>query len=1073
MQEMRLFPRVWCEFTVYDTSFKPIGKAIDISFGGILVKGNSLNNGNEKGQRTLQFYLNEKEPVRVEATVLRETTSETGEKLTAYSFSEFLSGADDLISKYVISSLWKNVLGSVDNGSAGTGGFFSEIEDKEKIDALILSAYKECVIIFCVQASGEKILQLKLQAIGNETLSFTVEDNLLELQLIDKDNIYFYFTVDHTNYLIYLEHIEIDGQSVIIPTPQIVFSCSRRSEKREGVKGQNIAVSIPLPYPAGATLQREVIDISTKGLAFHNPIDEFYLLPGTPITNLKVIGKKEFLVNAEIRHITPVVEDGKESYLKIGVFFPERKVGLLTGTVEKVPPKRAAGFVKSGTGIFKDLVHCMKGLAVQSVYLAQKGMTLRSNNHVKGPRVNIIRIKNRNNEEIVGILNTTWESKEKRDVCVIIIPPAFGKRKESTGPLAIALIENFKRVREDIAVIRYDGIRNLGESYKEAVYREQGREAVGMTLSQYCDDLETVVAFSRDNEYFNCQKLVLLTFSISALSARRLLAQNKLGNVDLWIAGMGMPCAQEVLTNVSGGIDYIGNLKKGINAGEITLLGINIDTAIFCKDALDNKMADVEDAVSDMEKISTPVDWILGNEDAWIDSSQVEELINAHKLGKGKLHTLKMGHVPMTGLESIRLFQVIIKLLFKSILQKEITPIFPLPSVLEDIRIREWERTSKYPLTNPENYWAGYLLGEEDDNDGYDVLCYCDDYNKFLEDEVKALDLNADCKVADMGCGTGNFGQLLIKDYLQNGDSLPDLTIVDLVHKALDRVQEKYSRLLGDLSNKRMEFKRVDLEINLLIPVKQFLEGKFYSMDKFKGKINGLFDDTIELWKEYYSELLHQILRGKILTANDNQYLKGAFAQEEINFIKDMNLASRFIKGLLTKDDFRESIVPHLDGVNTSELNFNKFNFGNCNLDFKLPFEDNKFDRILSSLVLCYLKNPHVTFSEFVRCLKPGGKIVISTMMPDMDMSIMYTNLIKKIELMEDVSEENREDLLKSARTLANRMSVLLTLVEECQFRFFSKEEMLEFAEENNLKDITVTESYGNPPQAYILSGVK
>ena len=1073
MQEMRLFPRVQCEFTVYDSSLNPIGKATDISFGGILVKGISQNDNSQTERKTIQFYLNDKKPVSVIVAVLRESICETGEKLTAYSFSEFLSGSDDLICKYVISSLWKNILEPSNKGSGIPSEYFSEIRDKEKIDAVFLSTYKEGVIIFCVQGSGERILQLKLQEIANETLSFTVEDNFLELQLIEKDNIYFYFTVDHSSYLIYLEHIEIDGRCMIIPMPDILFSCSRRSEDRESVKGQNIAVSIPLPYPAGATLQRDVIDISNKGLAFLNPIDEFYLLPGTPISNLKVIGKKEFLVNAEIRHITPVIEDGKESYLKVGVYFPEKKVGLLTGNVEKTSSKKTSGFVKSGTGIFKDLVHCMKGLAVQSVYLAQKGITFRPNNYVKGPRVNIIRIKNRNNEEIVGILNTTWEGKEKRDAYVIIVPPAFGKRKESTGPLAIALLENFKRARKDVVIIRYDGIRNLGESYKEAVYREQGREAVGMTLSQYCDDLETVVTFSRNNEYFNCQKLVLLTFSISALSARRLLAQDKLGHVDLWIAGMGMPCAQDVLTNVSGGIDYIGNLQKGINAGEITLLGIDIDTSIFCRDALDNKMANIEDAVSDMKKISTPVDWILGNEDAWIDSSQVEKLINAHKLGKGKLHTLKMGHVPMTGLESIRLFQVIIKLLFKSVFQKEITPIFPLPSVLDAIRIREWERTTKYPLTNPENYWAGYLLGEEDDSDGYDVLCYCDDYNNFLEDEVRALDLNADCKVADMGCGTGNFGQLLIKNYLQNENPLPELTIVDLVHKALDRVQEKYKTLLGDLSDKRITFKRVDLEINLLIPVKQFLEGTFYSMDKFKGKINGLFDDTIELWKEHYTELLHQILRGKPLTANDSQYLKSAFAHEEINFIKDMNLAARFIKGLLTKDDFRENSTPRVDGVSTAELNFNKFAFGNCNLDFKLPFEDNTFDRILSSLVLCYLKNPHVTFAEFVRCLKPGGKLVISTMKPDMDMSIMYTNLIKKIEEMENISGKEREDLLKSTRTLANRMSVLLTLVEECQFRFFSKEEMLEFAEECNLKDITVTESYGNPPQAYILSGVK
>ena len=353
MQEMRLFPRVQCEFTVYDTSSNPIGKAIDISFGGILVKGISPNNSNETAQRTIQFYLSEKKIVSVKVTVLRENTRKTGEKLTAYSFSEFLSGSDELISKYVISSLWKNVLGASNKGSGILDGYFSEIKRKEEIDAVVLTAYNDGVEIFCVQGSGESILQLKLREIGDETISFAAKDNILDLQLIDKDNIYFYFTVDHSSYLIYLEHIEVDGQCVIIPTPDTIFSCSRRRENRESVKGQNIAVSIPLPYPAGATLKREVIDISRKGLAFLNPIDEFYLLPGTPISNLKIIGKKEFLVNAEIRHITPVIEDGKESYLKIGVFFPEKKVGLLTGNVEKSPSKKHPVLLKAGRVFLK------------------------------------------------------------------------------------------------------------------------------------------------------------------------------------------------------------------------------------------------------------------------------------------------------------------------------------------------------------------------------------------------------------------------------------------------------------------------------------------------------------------------------------------------------------------------------------------------------------------------------------------------------------------------------------------------------------------------------------------------
>ena len=154
-------------------------------------------------------------------------------------------------------------------------------------------------------------------------------------------------------------------------------------------------------------------------------------------------------------------------------------------------------------------------------------------------------------------------------------------------------------------------------------------------------------------------------------------------------------------------------------------------------------------------------------------------------------------------------------------------------------------------------------------------------------------------------------------------------------------------------------------------------------------------------------------------------------------------------------------------------LKFHALDFGNSGLNFSLPFEDNQFDRILSSLVLSYLKNPDVTFTEFVRCLKPGGRLVISTMRPDADLSTMYKKTLQAVSQTDQYTEVEKLRLLKSIRRLANSVAFLLTLVEECQFRFFSKDEMLDFAYSNNLKNVELKESYGNPPQAYIMTGVK
>ncbi|HSH65774.1 MAG TPA: hypothetical protein VLB84_08255, partial [Bacteroidia bacterium] len=83
-------------------------------------------------------------------------------------------------------------------------------------------------------------------------------------------------------------------------------------------------------------------------------------------------------------------------------------------------------------------------------------------------------------EEIVALVNATRPLGEGGRLRgpLVIIPPAFGKTKETYCALALALTETFRRHGRDVLVVRYDDIRSVGESHKDPIrvwpFRERG-----------------------------------------------------------------------------------------------------------------------------------------------------------------------------------------------------------------------------------------------------------------------------------------------------------------------------------------------------------------------------------------------------------------------------------------------------------------------------------------------------------------------------------------------------------------------------------------------------------------------
>lgn len=97
----------------------------------------------------------------------------------------------------------------------------------------------------------------------------------------------------------------------------------RQDTRRHVISGDHARLELALPFPRGTTLAKDVIDISDTGLSFLLDKDEGYMLPGTPLHELRIVnGHRKFKTTGEVVY-SNLVREG-ECY-RIGVRF---KTGL-------------------------------------------------------------------------------------------------------------------------------------------------------------------------------------------------------------------------------------------------------------------------------------------------------------------------------------------------------------------------------------------------------------------------------------------------------------------------------------------------------------------------------------------------------------------------------------------------------------------------------------------------------------------------------------------------------------------------------------------------------------------------
>ena len=127
-----------------------------------------------------------------------------------------------------------------------------------------------------------------------------------------------------------------------------------------------------------------------------------------------------------------------------------------------------------------------------------------------------------------------------------------------------------------------------------------------------------------------------------------------------------------------------------------------------------------------------------------------------------------------------------------------------------------------------------------------------------------------------------------------------------------------------------------------------------------------------------------------------------------------------------------------------------------------LPLADQSADRICCSLLISYLKDPVFLVKELYRVLKPDGRIILSSMKPYCDLSLIYKGFL---------GETNSEEAVESARNLLSAAGVLQLKEDEGHYIFYSEDELVEIMRQGGFDKTHVFRSFGE--QANLVSSIK
>ena len=364
---------------------------------------------------------------------------------------------------------------------------------------------------------------------------------------------------------------------------------------------------------------------------------------------------------------------------------------------------------------------------------------------------------------------------------LIVIPPAWGRTKESSALVAQALVATFAARGSRVAVLRIDYAETLGESHRSEIGAESGREALGLTVSGCASDLRAALTYGLSRLASPPARVVLLGMSFSGPLCLRVAATDD--RVTHLAQMMGASDIQDLVRTATGGIDYVARYRSGLHNGIENVLGLLCDVDRWCSDGLREQLLLLTHAQRDAGRLDIPLLWVQGQYDAFVNPERVGSILDAAASPSRHLAVVPCGHVPSRTREAVVGLAPVVEWLLGP------GPVtIPRADLMKEAQAREWACAPRETLASPAEYWRDYMMGDSEGALGFDVLTLTREYGAMMQLQAELLELSPGKVVHDIGGGAG-----YSVPYLAQASSEVGVVLYDLVAPLLDKARARWA----------------------------------------------------------------------------------------------------------------------------------------------------------------------------------------------------------------------------------------------------------------------------------------